>query len=111
ELQLLLEDARGAARCAIRLAPSGRRAHAGTGHRCDRARLSSPRARRLSRAREGRTRARNRELTMNALTPATFCRDLIAALEASEGRRRRRKRNTTRSEEHTSELQSRENLV
>jgi len=32
---------------------------------------------------------------MNALTPATFCRDLIAALEASEGRRRRRKRNTT----------------
>jgi hypothetical protein len=27
--------------------------------------------------------------------PATFCRELLAALEASEGRRRRRKRDTT----------------
>ncbi|HEU5209596.1 MAG TPA: hypothetical protein VFU06_09305 [Longimicrobiales bacterium] len=32
---------------------------------------------------------------MDALTPATFCSELIGALEASEGRRRRRKRNTT----------------
>jgi hypothetical protein len=29
------------------------------------------------------------------LRPAEFCRELLAALEASEGRRRRRKRNTT----------------
>lgn len=32
---------------------------------------------------------------MDELTPAAFCQELIAALEASEGRRRRRKRNTT----------------
>ncbi|MGH7444176.1 MAG: hypothetical protein ACREKM_04845 [Longimicrobiales bacterium] len=32
---------------------------------------------------------------METLTPAAFCQELIAALEASEGRRRRRKRNTT----------------
>lgn len=32
---------------------------------------------------------------MERLTPAEFCRELVAALEASEGRRRRRKRNTT----------------
>ncbi|HEX6133301.1 MAG TPA: hypothetical protein VFZ24_05045 [Longimicrobiales bacterium] len=32
---------------------------------------------------------------MQRLTPETFCRELIAALEASEGRRRRRNRNTT----------------
>ena len=29
------------------------------------------------------------------LTPAVFCRELVAALDASEGRRRRRKRDTT----------------
>jgi hypothetical protein len=29
------------------------------------------------------------------LRPATLCRELLAALEASEGRRRRRKRDTT----------------
>lgn len=29
------------------------------------------------------------------LRPAEFCRELIAALDASDGRRRRRKRNTT----------------
>jgi hypothetical protein len=32
---------------------------------------------------------------MNALRPATFCQELLVALEASEGRRRRRKRNTS----------------
>ncbi|HEX6309624.1 MAG TPA: hypothetical protein VFZ69_15725 [Longimicrobiales bacterium] len=32
---------------------------------------------------------------MQRLTPASFCSELIAALEASEGRRRRRQRNTT----------------
>jgi hypothetical protein len=32
---------------------------------------------------------------MAILRPAEFCRELIAAVEASEGRRRRRKRNTT----------------
>jgi hypothetical protein len=32
---------------------------------------------------------------MSELTPAAFCRELIATLEASEGRRRRRKRDTT----------------
>jgi hypothetical protein len=32
---------------------------------------------------------------VSILRPAEFCRELIAAVEASEGRRRRRKRNTT----------------
>ena len=32
---------------------------------------------------------------MDQMRPAEFCREAIAALEASEGRRRRRKRNTT----------------
>ncbi len=32
---------------------------------------------------------------MNAPRPAVICRELVAALEASEGRRRRRKRDTT----------------
>ncbi len=32
---------------------------------------------------------------MERPTPAEFCRELIAALEASEGRRRRRRRDTT----------------
>jgi hypothetical protein len=32
---------------------------------------------------------------MVILRPAEFCRELIAAVEASDGRRRRRKRNTT----------------
>lgn len=32
---------------------------------------------------------------METIRPAEFCRELIAALDASEGRRRRRKRNTT----------------
>jgi hypothetical protein len=32
---------------------------------------------------------------MIEFAPAAFCRELIATLEASEGRRRRRKRNTT----------------
>jgi hypothetical protein len=32
---------------------------------------------------------------MKPLRPASMCRELIAALEASEGRRRRRKRDTT----------------
>lgn len=32
---------------------------------------------------------------MSALRPAAFCRELLVALEASEGRRRRRKRNTS----------------
>ena len=32
---------------------------------------------------------------MESLRPAEFCRELLAALEASEGRRRRRRRNTT----------------
>src|SRR2546425_2163685 len=39
--------------------------------------------------------------------PGEICRELLAALDASEGRRRRRKR----SEEHTSELQSLAYLV
>jgi hypothetical protein len=32
---------------------------------------------------------------MSGLRPATFCQELLVALEASEGRRRRRKRNTS----------------
>jgi hypothetical protein len=32
---------------------------------------------------------------MRSLRPAEFCRQLLAALDASEGRRRRRKRDTT----------------
>jgi hypothetical protein len=32
---------------------------------------------------------------MIALRPAEFCRELLASLEASEGRRKRRKRDTT----------------
>ncbi|MEX2283251.1 MAG: hypothetical protein WEE89_12275 [Gemmatimonadota bacterium] len=32
---------------------------------------------------------------MREVRPAEFCRELIAALDASDGRRRRRKRNTT----------------
>jgi hypothetical protein len=32
---------------------------------------------------------------MNSLRPAEICRQLLAALDASEGRRQRRKRNTT----------------
>ena len=32
---------------------------------------------------------------MTTLRPADFCRELLATLDASEGRRRRRKRNTT----------------
>jgi hypothetical protein len=32
---------------------------------------------------------------MTELRPAVFCRELLTALEASEGRRRRRKRNTS----------------
>jgi hypothetical protein len=32
---------------------------------------------------------------MEQLRPAEFCREVIASLEASEGRRRRRKRDTT----------------
>jgi hypothetical protein len=32
---------------------------------------------------------------MTELRPAEFCRELLIALEASEGRRRRRKRNTS----------------
>lgn len=32
---------------------------------------------------------------MEILRPAEFCRDMLATIDASEGRRRRRKRNTT----------------
>ncbi len=32
---------------------------------------------------------------MEILRPAEFCRELLATIDASEGRRRRRKRNTT----------------
>ena len=32
---------------------------------------------------------------MDTLRPARFCRELLATIEASEGRRRRRKRDTT----------------
>ena len=32
---------------------------------------------------------------MQILRPADFCREMLATIDASEGRRRRRKRNTT----------------